>query len=190
VLDAARLYASTAEAIADLKHVYATTARPRYMTKRVATPRQAAAELRVLATEEVEVGILFGPEAAGLRNDDIALAEAVVTVPLNPGFSSLNLGMTVLLVGYEWFAAGAGETPPSTLVMPEQTRPATQAELLGLYQHLEAELDACGFLRNRQSRPSMVRNLRNLFGRAGLTEQEVRTLRGIIACLVERRHAR
>jgi tRNA/rRNA methyltransferase len=189
VLDAARLYASTAEAIADLKHVYATTARPRYMTKRVATPRQAAAELRARPTEGVGVGFLFGPEAAGLRNDDIALAEAVVTVPLNPAFSSLNLGMAVLLVGYEWFAAGAGETPPPALVMRE-TRPATQADLLGLYEHLERELDACGFLRNRQSRPSMVRNLRNLFGRAGLTEQEVRTLRGIIACLVERRHAR
>ena len=76
------------------------------------------------------------------------------------------------------------------LAMPEQTKPATHAELLGLYQHLEAELDACGFLRNAQSRPSMVRNLRNLFGRTGLTEQEVRTLRGVITCLVEARHAR
>jgi tRNA/rRNA methyltransferase len=189
VLDAARLYASTADAIADLQHVYATSARPRYMTKRVMTPRQAAAELRARAAEGAAAGVLFGPEAAGLHNDEIALAGAVVTVPLNPSFSSLNLGMAVLLVGYEWFAAGAGETR-STLVMPQQTRPATQAELLGLYEHLESELDACGFLRNRQSRPSMVRNLRNLFGRAGLTEQEVRTLRGVIACLVESRHAR
>jgi tRNA/rRNA methyltransferase len=189
VLDAARLYASTADATADLRHVYATTARPRYMTKRVATPRQAAAELRARAAEGAAAGVLFGPEAAGLRNDDMALAEAVITVPLNPGFSSLNLGMAVLLVGYEWFAAGAGETPPSTLLMPQETRPATQAELLGLYEHLERELDDCGFLRNWQSRPSMVRNLRNLFGRAGLTEQEVRTLRGVISCLVEGRHA-
>jgi tRNA/rRNA methyltransferase len=190
VLDAARLHASTTDAIADLRCVYATTARPRYMTKLVATPRQAADELRALAKEGVAAGILFGPEAAGLRNDDIALAEVVVTAPLNPAFSSLNLAMAVLLVGYEWFAAGAAETPPSTLIMPQQTRAATQAELLGLYQHLEAELDACGFLRNRQSRPSMIRNLRNLFGRAGLTEQEVRTLRGVIACLVEARHAK
>jgi tRNA/rRNA methyltransferase len=108
---------------------------------------------------------------------------------MNPSFSSLNLGMAVLLVGYEWFAAGPGEAP-STLVMLQQTRPATQAELLGLYEHLESELDDCGFLRNRQSRPSMVRNLRNLFGRAGLTEQEVRTLRGVITCLVESRHVK
>ena len=183
VLNAARLYGTTADAIADLRHVYATTARPRYMTKRVATPRQAAVELRALAAQGAATGILFGPEAAGLHNDEIALAEVVVTVPLNPAFSSLNLGMAVLLIGYEWFAAGAGETPPSTLIVPPQSRAATQAELLGLYQHLEAELDACGFLRNRQSRPSMIRNLRNLFGRAGLTEQEVRTLRGVITCL-------
>jgi tRNA/rRNA methyltransferase len=122
----------------------------------------------------------------------VALATALVTVPLNPGFSSLNLGMAVLLLGYEWFTAGeqARAVPPSELVVPEQTKPATHADLLGLYQHLEAELDACGFLRNQQSRPSMVRNLRNLFGRAGLTEQEVRTLRGAVACLVEARHAK
>jgi tRNA/rRNA methyltransferase len=189
VLNAARLYGSTADAIADLQRVYATTARPRYMTKRVATPRQAAAELRALGREGIRAGILFGPEAAGLHNDEIALAEAIVAVPLNPAFSSLNLAMAVLLVGYEWFTAGAGETPPSTLVMPQQTRPATQAELLGLYEHLEGELDACGFLRNPQSRPSMVRNLRNLFGRAGLTEQEVRTLRGVISCLVAGRRS-
>jgi tRNA/rRNA methyltransferase len=191
VLNAARLYGSTADAIADLQHVYATTARPRYMTKRVATPRQAAAELRRHAAAGEPSGILFGREAAGLDNDEVALANALVTVPLNPAFSSLNLGMAVLLLGYEWFTAGeAAPVPPSTLAMPQQTRPATQAELLGLYEHLEAELDACGFLRNAQSRPSMVRNLRNLFGRAALTEQEVRTLRGVIACLVEGRHGR
>jgi tRNA/rRNA methyltransferase len=188
VLNAAQLYGSTADAIADLQHLYATTARSRYMTKRVATPRQAAAELRALAREGIGAGILFGPEAAGLHNDEIALAEVVVTVPLNPAFSSLNLAMAVLLIGYEWITAGPGETPPSTLVMPQQTRPATQTELLGLYEHLESELDACGFLRNAQSRPSMIRNLRNLFGRAGLTEQEVRTLRGVITCLVAGRY--
>lgn len=206
VLDEARLYGSVEDAIADLHHVYATTARPRYMTKRVLTPDAAARELRLQG--DAKSGLLFGPEAMGLDNDEVALANAVITAPLNPAFSSLNLGMAVLLVGYAWFTA---ETPDAVtadaeradaeradaekaeepeLVMPEQTRPATQAELLGLYGHLEAELDACGFLRNVQSRPSMVRNLRNLFGRTGMTEQEVRTFRGIIACLVERRHAR
>jgi tRNA/rRNA methyltransferase len=190
VLDGARLFASTADAIADLQSVYATTARPRYMTKKIMNARFAAAELRARAVAGEATGILFGKEAAGLHNDDIALAQAVITVPLNPAFSSLNLGMAVLLVGYEWFVSGEESAPAAELVMPPETRPASQAELLGLYEHLESELDACGFLRNAQSRPSMVRNLRNLFGRAQLTQQEVRTLRGVIACLVEARHAR
>ena len=190
VLDAARLFATTTDAIADLDVVYATTARPRYMTKRVTTPRQGAAEMRAAIATGRAPGILFGREAAGLTNDDIALAAAIVTVPLNPGFSSLNLGMAVLLLGYEWFAAGeaVAAIAPSALVMPPETRPATQAELAGLYEHLEAELDGCGFLRNGAKRPSMVRNLRNLFGRADLTLQEVRTLRGIVTCLVAGRH--
>lgn len=189
VLDAARLYGRTADAIADLVHVYATTARPRYMTKQVVRPQFAAADLRLRAAAGQATGLLFGREASGLDNDDVALAQAIVTVPLNPAFSSLNLGMAVLLVGHAWFAAGDA-SPPAELVMPEQTRPATQAELLGLYEQLEGELDGCGFLRNAEKRPSMVRNLRNLFGRASLTQQEVRTLRGIVTCLVEARHAR
>lgn len=190
VLESARLYPSTAAAIADLEYVCATTARPRYMTKQVLTPRIAASELRIQAAAGRVTGLLFGREASGLDNDDIALAQAVVTVPLNPGFSSLNLGMAVLLLGYEWFAAGPAGSAAAELMMPEQTRPATQAELQGFYDHLEGELDACGFLRNVDKRPSMVRNLRNLFGRAGLTQQEVRTLRGIVTCLVEARHAK
>lgn len=190
VLDAVRLFPSTAAAIADLHAVYAATARPRYMTKRVLTPRAAAAEVRARTAAGEATGLLFGREASGLDNDDIALAQAVVTAPLNPAFSSLNLGMAVLLLGWEWHQAAAGGPPPDQLVMPEETLPATQGELQGLYDHLEGELDGCGFLRNAEKRPSMVRNLRNLFGRAGLTQQEVRTLRGIVTCLVEARHAK
>lgn len=191
VLDAARLFSSTAAAVADLNTVYAATARPRYMTKRVLTPRAAAAEVRARTAAGEATGLLFGRESSGLDNDDVALAQAVVTAPLNPAFSSLNLGMAVLLFAWEWcVAAGDRDAPPVQLVMPEQTRPATQAELQGLYDHLEGELDGCGFLRNAEKRPSMVRNLRNLFGRTGLTQQEVRTLRGIVTCLVEARHVR
>lgn len=180
VLENARLYRTTAEAIADLVSVYAATARDRAMTKPVVTPAQAAADL---CSASGPTGVLFGKEALGLHNDDIALADVVLTVPLNPAFSSLNLAMAVLLVGHAWFQAQSSQ-PPLVLTMPKETRPATKAELLGLFQHLERELDACGFLRNIEKRPIMVRNLRNLFGRAALTEQEVRTLRGIISCLV------
>jgi tRNA/rRNA methyltransferase len=186
VLDAARLYPTAAAAIADLGFVLATTARDRDMTKRVVTPRQAAAELRQRLEGGERTGLLFGREANGLVNDEIALADAIVAAPLNPGFRSLNLGMAVLLVGYEW-AMAADATPAADLVMPPETRPASKAELIGLFEHLERELDACGFLRNAQQRPTMVRNLRNALGRARLTEQEVRTFRGIIGCLVSNR---
>lgn len=185
VLDAARVYGNIPAAIADLNRVYATTARERGMTVRVTTPRQAAAEMRAFATKGDRIGVLFGKEAKGLLNDEVVLAEAVIMVPLNPAFRSLNLAQAVFAVGYEWFMT-ADMTPASALRMPPKTRPANKEELLGLFEHLESELDACGFLKLRHKRPVMVRNLRNMFQRAGLTEQEVRTLRGVIACLTGR----
>ena len=188
VLAAARQYETTREAVADLVRVYAATARTRAMTKRIVTPRQAAVELRDASSTGSAGGILFGKEAKGLHNDDVALADTILTVPLNPGFQSLNLAMAVLLLGYEWFLLAA-EDPPSQTMLPKDTRPATKAELEGLYGHLERELDACGFLRVAEKRPIMVRNLRNLFGRTALSEQEVRTLRGVIACLASGRRS-
>ena len=188
VIGSAKLCESTAEAVADLVCVYAATARARDMTKRVVTPHQAAIELRAAFREGNAGGILFGKEAKGLHNDDVAIADTILTVPLNPGFRSLNLAMAVLLLGYEWYLL-AVEGPSSQDMMPKDTRPATKEELQGLHEHLERELDACGFLRVREKRPIMVRNLRNLFGRAGLSEQEVRTLRGVIACLVSGRRS-
>ncbi len=185
VLAAARLFASSEEAIVDLSRVYATTARPRDMVKRDVSPRLAAGELRAHAAAGQRTGILFGKEAKGLKNDDVALADAIISVPLNPAFSSLNLAMAVLLVGYEWLMAA---TPAPAIgggvPIGKDTHPASSGELLGLLEHLERELDACGFLRIRERRPGTVRNLRNIFVRAALTEQEVRTLRGVIACLV------
>jgi tRNA/rRNA methyltransferase len=189
VLEAARLYPSVEAAIADLSLVFATTARDRYMTKRLVTPRQAALELRTCVAGGGRAGILFGRESRGLDNDEVAFADAILAAPLNPAFRSLNLGMAVLLVGYEWFQL-ADATPADQLVMPPETRPADKRSLQALYEHLEAELDDCGFLRNLEKRPSMVRNLRNMLGRARLTEQEVRTLRGIITCLVAGRPRR
>jgi len=188
VLEAARLYDSAEAAVADLKRVYATTARHRGMIKRVVTPRRGAAEMRKALARGEGVGILFGPERTGLLNDDIALADAVVSVPLNPGFASLNLAQAVLLVGYEWFQAG--DKAPASELVTNETRPATKAELLNFFAHLEARLDDCGFLRNVEKRPSMVRNIRNLFQRAALTHQEIRTLHGIIAELSTLRERR
>jgi len=178
VIEGARLFGSTEEAVADLNRIYATTARPRDMVKVVETPRFAASEIRARLAGGERVGILFGPERTGLVNDDVALADALICVPLNPAFSSLNLGQAVLLVGYEWFQS-ADETPSRQLVT-NATRPAVKEELLNFFAHLERELDESGFLRNVEKRPSMVRNIRSMFDRAELTEQEIQTLHGIV----------
>ncbi len=182
VIDGARVFDSTDAAIADLDYVLATTARPRDMTKRVFTPHAAAAELRKRTMGGGKTGVLFGKESTGLHNDDVARADGILTVPLNPVFTSLNLAQCVLLVGYEWFTQ-ADTTVPEELKMPEETRPATKDEMRMMFEHLERELDATGFLRVAEKRPTMVRNIRNMLGRANFTEQEIRSMRGIISAL-------
>ncbi len=189
VLEGAKVFATTADAVADLNLVYASTARSRGMIKPVVTPRFAAGELRKAAAVGQRVGVLFGPEAKGLNNDDVSLSDAIMQAPLNPGFSSLNLAQAVLMVGYEWFQAGV-DVPDYELVMNDETRPANKQEFGYLMDHLVRELDACGFLHVEEKRPIMVRNLRNLFQRANLTEQEVRTLRGVIVGLVDGKRRR
>lgn len=182
VLNDARLFGSVEAAIADLNRVYAATARLRDMHKPVVTARQAAAELRRHIGAGEACGIMFGPERMGLINDHVALADAAITIPLSPGFSSLNLGQSVMIIGYEWFQSG-DETPPRQT--PERSPPAARKDLIAMFEHLERELDASGFIFDAEKRPSMARNLRTMFERAELTEQEVRTLRGIIVSLVE-----
>tara|TARA_B100000315_G_scaffold233025_1_gene245835 strand:+ start:4486 stop:5271 length:786 start_codon:yes stop_codon:yes gene_type:complete len=179
VLKNAKIYETTEAAIGDLNLVYAATARDRDITKEVVTPAQAATEFR--RSGSTICGILFGGEAMGLNNDDIALTNKIVMVPLNPGFTSLNLSQAVLLLAYEWFKL-ADQTPAAELRMKD-SQLADKAELIGLFEHLESELDARGFLRVKEKRPVMVQNIRNAFQRANMTEQEVRTFRGIIKSL-------
>ncbi len=181
VIAGARLFDTTENAIADLQRVYATTARPRGMVKPVVTPAQAAAELRAEAAAGHRTGLLFGPERSGLVNDDIALADAVLTVPLNPAFSSLNLAQAVLLVGHAWFMA-ADATEPRKLESGSG-QPASKAEIVNFFERLETALDETGFLFPPEKRPTMVRNLRNLFHRIAPTESEINTLHGIISAL-------
>jgi tRNA/rRNA methyltransferase len=185
VLRDARLFDSTAEAVGDLTRVYATTARHREMIKPVVTARQAALELRAAVERDERVGLMFGPERAGLTNDDLTLADTLITVPLNPGFSSLNLAQAVLILSYEWFQAG-DETGARRLVT-NATRPGSREELLNFFAHLEAALDEVGYFKTAEKRPAMVRTIRNLFARADLTEQEIRTLHGIVKELKEGR---
>lgn len=168
-------------AVAGCHYVLATTARPRDMVKPVFTPKAAAAELRHRAQAGQRTAILFGAERSGLTNDDVALANGVITIPLNPAFSSLNLGQAVLLMAYEWFQLQDG-TPPRELPVGGSS-PIPHEKLEELFVRLESELEAGNFFRNPDQRPTMVRNLRNLLGRAEMTEQEARTFHGVISAL-------
>ena len=184
VIDNVQLFDRTADAVAGLDYVVATTARPRDMVKPIFTPETAAARMREAFAGGGRAGLLFGPERTGLENDDLALADALMMVPVNPAFASLNLAQCVLLMSYEWHKAA--DMTEAERIEYQQTRPAKKEELLGFFEHLEGELDRFGFLKPPEKRPSMIRNLRNMFQRAGLTEQEVRTLRGVVAALTRR----
>ena len=178
ILDEATVHATVADAVADLHHVLATCPRPRHIIKPVLTARGAAVELRAIAERGLRAGVLFGPERAGLDNDDMAHADTLVRYPLNPGFMSLNLAQAVMIMAYEWWMAQE-DTPPREF-MTNETQVATKGKLEGLLAHLTAELDESGFLRNLPKRPGMVRNIRHFFQRGEATEQELRTLHGIV----------
>lgn len=186
VLLGAQVFDTTAEAVADCHRVWATTARDRYMTKAVDTPRSAAIAMREALDQGRNSAILFGPERTGLHNDDVVLADTVLSVPVNPDYASLNLAQCVLLVGYEWFQY-AGALPAGTMTKGAADV-ASKEKLVTFFEHLERELDACGFLRVTEKRAVMVRNIRNMFQRANLTGQEIQTLHGIVHELVTYRH--
>ncbi|MGQ7791897.1 RNA methyltransferase [Faunimonas sp. B44] len=189
VVDGARVFATTAEAVADLRFVYATTARTRGLPKVVVGPREAAATLRARAAAGQGTGILFGRERWGLMNEEIALADEIVTFPVEPAFASLNIAQAVLLMSYEWMASGleAGALPTRGAVPAFDATPAPKAQLVGLMEHLEQALDEAAYFRSEDKRPAMVANLRAILQRAGFTEPEVKVLRGVVAAL-ERRH--
>jgi cysteinyl-tRNA synthetase/tRNA/rRNA methyltransferase len=188
LLEAATQHDTVADAVADLHHVFATCPRPRHVIKPLLSARGGAAELRAICARGLRCGLLFGPERAGLDNDDMAQADALIRYPVNPAFSSLNLAQAVMVMAYEW-AVAADDTPPRVL-MTNETAVATKAALENFLTHLVAELDACGFLRNLPKRPGMVRNLRHFFQRGEVTQQELRTLHGVVTELAIGRRER
>lgn len=192
VVDDATAYPTLEAGMADLNWLAATTARQRDLRKPVMTPQEAVAELRARIARGEKCGILFGRERNGLETDEVANADALVMIPVNSRFASLNLAQSVLVLGYEWMrtspAATLGrvttyERPVETGLNVGHSRPATKEEMLGLFTHLEEELDRLGFFNPPHKRQTMVRNLRSLFTRINATEQEVRTLRGVVATL-------
>lgn len=191
IVDNAIVYPSLSDAIADLHYLAATTARSRFLAKPVLAPDGAAAEMFVQQAAGLKCGVLFGKERTGLENSDIARADVIVTAPVDPGFASLNLAQSVLLFAYEWrklvdplsLGRALPDAPQGAGQRFKASRPAERQELLGLFEHLERELDACGFLFPPEKRETMVNNIRTMFTRMAPTEQEVRTLRGIVANL-------
>jgi tRNA/rRNA methyltransferase len=179
-LNDAKVFDTLEAAVADLQLLYATTARPREVRVPIITPREAATNLRAASLQGQGIGILFGGERAGLETHDIALCQAIVTIPIDPKFRSLNLAQAVAINAYEW-RTGLEDAPPPAF--GEADPPADQAMMLGLFEHLEGDLDAAGFFHPVEKRPSMTRNLRAVFSRARPTEQEVRTFRGVITAL-------
>lgn len=188
VLRAAKVCRSLTEAVADLQVVYATSARPRDLVRRIITPEQAGREMRDHVAAGRQVGVLFGPERMGLINDDLAMVDAVITIPVNPEFASLNLAQAVLLIGYEWMRHGV-EVPASEL-RSNESDVATRQHLMSFVDRLIAELDETGFLRVAQMRPAMIRNIYALLYRTQATDQEVRTMHGMLTELVSKRLAK
>ena len=194
IVEAATAHPTLAEAIGDLNFVCATTARQRDLAKPVLTPEQAVAEILRRQAEGQRCGVLFGPERTGLESDEVAVADAVIMAPVNPKFASLNLAQAALLFGYEWIKATAHgtlgrvttyEQPLETGLRTRGSAPATKEELLGFIGQLETELDRLGFFNPEHKRQVLMRNVHTMFARMDATEQEVRTLRGIVATLAK-----
>jgi tRNA/rRNA methyltransferase len=192
IVDDARAFPSLEAAMGDLNFVAATTARQRDLRKPVMTPIEVVSEIRRRIGQGQRCGILFGRERNGLETDEVANADAIVMIPVNSRFASLNLAQSVLILGYEWMRSGSAATlgrvttyeqPVAPGLSVGGSRPATREEMLGFFTHLEEELDRMGFFNPPHKRQAMVRNLRSLFLRTSATEQEVRTLRGVVAAL-------
>jgi tRNA/rRNA methyltransferase len=189
VIDAARVYPTLQEAVAGLRFVYATTRREREIGKPVAGPREAAERMRALAAGGGAAGVLFGRERTGLTNDDISYADEILTLPVDPNFGSLNIAQAVLIVAYEWRIAGIADEGARLPFHTPSDGPAPREELIRLFEQIEGALEAVNFFRPAERRPHVVESIRAIFHKAGLTEREVKSLRGIIAAL-ERRPTR
>ncbi len=181
IVDAARVFDTLEAALADLSYTYATTARSRDQVKPVFTARGFAQDARTRAAEGQKLGLLFGREREGLWNSEISLSSAMITVPLNPGNTSLNIGQAVLLVGYEWWTAAS--VTPDRVLEASGASPASQQMLDNFLNRLITDLDERSFLAIPEKRDRMIRNVRNIFQRNDLTENEINTLHGIFSFL-------
>lgn len=182
VIDSTVVYGRLEDAIADLNFVYATTARQRDGFKPVRSPVTAAQTLRARFISGQKTGILFGREKSGLSNEDVALADEIVTFPVNPAFASLNIAQAVLLMSYEWMKSGMDDITQTPFNEVDQA-PATKEEVIGLFEHIEEALDARGYFHPDDKKPRMVDNLRAVLSRRAFTAPEIKVMRGVISSL-------
>jgi tRNA/rRNA methyltransferase len=185
ILEDAQLYDTVETAIADCTLVLATTARAHDQAKPVISPDAAAALLAARVAGGENVAILFGRERYGLQNDEVALADRIVTFPINPAFASLNLAQAVAVVTYEWFKFASGGALP--FAMPQKSPPAGKEQVEAFFANLERQLDQIEYFRPLEKRATMLVNLRNIFARMQPTQQDIQTLHGIVVGLSEGR---
>jgi len=185
VLDHAGVFATLPDAVADCTYVFATTARDRDLTKPVMTPERAMDHARALSAAGQRVAVLFGPERAGLENEDISRASAIISVPVNPDFASLNLGQAVLLCAYEWMRQKTDQAPE--VVALAGTELARQIDIERLGDHWEQRLDEAGFFFPPTKVAGMKLNLRNFWSRMPLTRADVQALHGMLRQIVRKR---
>jgi tRNA/rRNA methyltransferase len=185
ILERAELFETVEAAVADLDLLFATTARAHDQAKPVMSPEQAAGEIAGHAGGGGRAGILFGRERAGLTNEEVTLANRIITFPVNPGFASLNLAQAVLLMGYEWFKLATANALP--FAMPERSERASQHQMDAFFENLVRELDRVEFLRPAEKRDTMLVNLRNIFLRMEPTRQDMHTLHGVVMAIAEGR---
>jgi len=185
ILDHVELFDTVEQAVADCTLLFATTARAHDQAKPVVAPEIAAREFADNIAGGGKVGILFGRERYGLKNEEVSLADRIITFPVNPGFASLNLAQAVLLIGYEWFKlATAGALP---FGMPERSERASQHQMQTFFDNLVSELDKVEFLRPAEKRDTMLVNLRNIFSRMEPSKQDMHTLHGVVMAIAEGR---
>ena len=182
LLDEAEVSVDVACGIADRTYVYATTARPRELTKPVFSPEAAMRDAAARIARGEKIAVMFGPERSGMENADIAHANAIITVPVNPEFPSLNLAQCVLLVGYEWHRAI--EDAPDMVIQGQTIEPADQRDIDALARHYEDRLDEAGFFYPDHKADSMKINLRNLWSRMALTRADTQMLHGVLRQLL------
>ncbi|MGB6940744.1 MAG: TrmJ/YjtD family RNA methyltransferase [Xanthobacteraceae bacterium] len=185
ILDGAKLYDTLEQAIADCSFVLATTARAHDQAKPVIGPAEAARQIAPRVTAGEMVAIVFGRERNGLENDEVALADRIVTLPVNAAFASLNLAQAIVIIAYEWFKLSTEEKLP--FGMPDKSAPAPKQQLLAFFAALESELEKVEFFRPPDKRETMQINLRNIFSRMQPTQQDIQTLHGVIMSIAEGR---